>query len=392
VSTTLGYLECTFGVSGDKILAALIDAGADLAGLNAALAELGIGVSVEISATTANSIAAKRAHVDIASNQSERSWADIRVLIEGADLPSRVADDALAVFAALAETEAEVHGVEVDDVHFHEVGAADSIADIVGAAWCFHDLGIERLTASAITLGHGTVEARHGTLPVPAPATALLLKGVPTEGGSEPGELTTPTGAALVATLATTFGPQPAMRVAQTGVGAGSREMSVPNICRLFVGEAASCAGDEQVTLLATTIDDATPEQLAYAAERLLEEGALDVWRTPVVMKKGRAGVVFEVLATPADAPALAAALMDLTGSLGVRRSTLTRTIAEREIIEVETDMGRARVKVSRLPGRVTARAEYEDCARIAREHEIAIDEVARRIEDAARSRIEGAD
>jgi uncharacterized protein (TIGR00299 family) protein len=240
-----------------------------------------------------------------------------------------------------------------------------------------------------VTLGHGTVESQHGTLPVPAPATALLLEGVPTVGGTEAGEMTTPTGAAVVATLAGEYGSQPPMTVRRIGTGAGMRETNSPNICRVMVGEASESEQNERVALLATTIDDATPEQLAYAAERLLEEGALDVWRTPVVMKKGRSGVVFEVLARPTDASHLTDALMDLTGSLGVRRSEMARTIAAREIVEVDTALGRSRVKVSRLPGRLTARAEYDDCARIARERDMPIDEVARVIEEAARSELD---
>ena len=388
----LAYLEATFGLSGDKILAALIDAGADIGGLNDALGGLGIGVSVETQDVSVGSIAALGARVNVKGEQHQRTWRDIEALVADASLPSDVADGALRVFERLALAEAEVHGVDPADVHFHEVGAADSIGDIVGCVWCLSDLGIEHLACSEVTLGSGTADTQHGVLPVPAPATTLLLQTIPTRGGSERSEMTTPTGAAIVATLAESFGPPPAMTVSAIGTGAGTRETQVPNICRIFIGESESAeaigAGIESqvVVLIAATLDDVTPEHLAFASDELLSAGALDVWRTAVSMKKGRLGTTIEVLALPEDATRLSDLTMRLTGSPGTRMSVLARRVADREIVEVESRWGPARVKVMRLPGRLVARAEYDDCARIARDHGLAPEDVARSLEEAVRT------
>jgi uncharacterized protein (TIGR00299 family) protein len=388
----LAYLEATFGLSGDKMLAALLDAGADLDGLNGALGSLGIGVSVETEVATAGPIAARRARVVAAEDQPQRAWSEIETLMAESPLDEAVSERSREVFERLARAEATVHGIEPADVHFHEVGAADSIGDIIGCVWCLRDLGIEYLACSEIVTGSGTVEAQHGTLPVPAPATAVLLQGIPTRGGREPSEMTTPTGAVLAATLASSFGPPPAMTVTAIGTGAGTRETREPNVCRIFVGEAESAealaAGIESqvVVLLAATLDDITPEHLAFASDELLSAGALDVWRTAVSMKKGRLGTTIEVLALPEDATRLSDLTMRLTGSPGTRLSALARRIADREIIEVDSEWGPARVKVLRLPGRVVTHAEYDDCARIAREHGLAPEDVARSLEELVRA------
>jgi uncharacterized protein (TIGR00299 family) protein len=385
------YLEATFGLSGDKVLGALLDAGADLDGLNSALSALGIGLSVEAARVTKGPVAALQATVDIEAEQPQRSWAQIESLIRESPLDATVIDDACAIFERLAQAEAEVHGTDPAHVRFHELGAADSIADIVGCAWCLHDLGIEYLACSEVTTGSGTTASQHGTLPVPAPATSILLQGVPTRGGEQRSEMTTPTGAALVATLAKSFGPPPTMTVESIGTGAGTRELDVPNVCRAFVGEtesvdALSAGIDSQVVVsIATTLDDITPEHLAYAAEQLLEAGALDVWRAPVSMKKDRLGTTLEVLARPEDATELSDLTMQLSGSPGVRMSVLSRRVAGREIVEIESPWGPAHVKVARLPGRLVTHAEYDDVARIARENSLAPEDVARTLEGLAR-------
>jgi uncharacterized protein (TIGR00299 family) protein len=387
----LAYLEATFGLSGDKVLAALIDAGADVEALRHTLSSLDAGLSIELEETMVGSIAARRVRITPQGDQPRRTLSDIRSLLEASKLEPGVAERSLEVFERLAEAEAQVHGIEPGEVHFHEVGAADSIADIVGCIWCLDRLGIERVVCSEVTLGSGTVETEHGTLPVPAPATALLLRDVPTRGGREPGEMTTPTGAALAATQSSSFGPPPAMTVSAIGTGAGSRETDVPNICRVFIGESESAealdAGieSETVVTIAATLDDITPEHLAFAADELLASGALDVWRTPVSMKKGRLGTTIEVLARPEDATRLADETMRLTGSPGTRMSVLARRVAYREIVEVASEWGPARVKVSHLPGRILVHAEYDDCARIARAHGVAPEDVAKRLEELAR-------
>ena len=286
--------------------------------------------------------------------------------------------NALATFEALAYAEAAAHGTDVDSVHFHEVGALDSIADVVGVCAGVHALGISPLSASPVAVGSGTVATSHGVLPVPAPATARLLEGVPTVAGPAPCELTTPTGAALVRTLASAFGPSPAMVVRASGYGAGTRDIGTPNICRLLLGNATLAVSpeSEQVALLETNIDHLPAEELAYAAEALLAEGALDAWQTPIVMKKGRSAVMLSVLVPAAEAVAFSERVIALTGSLGVRRELLERTVAARESRTVETPWGPARVKVG--AGRV--RPEHDDVARIASEHHLPYRAVADQI------------
>jgi uncharacterized protein (TIGR00299 family) protein len=392
------YLEATFGLSGDKVLGALLDAGADLGGLDSALASLGIGLSVETERVTKGPIAALQATVNVEGEQPQRSWPQIESLIRESSLEEAVIDDACAVFECLAQAEATVHGTDPADVHFHEVGAADSIADIVGCTWCLHDLGIEYLVCSEVVTGTGTTGSQHGMLPIPAPATAVLLQGAPTRGGDQHSEMTTPTGAALVATLADSFGPPPAMIVDRIGTGAGTRDLDVPNVCRVFVGEAESAEAlgadieSQTVVSIAATLDDITPEHLAYAAQQLLEAGALDVWRTPVSMKKDRLGTTLEVLARPQDATDLSDLTMRLSGSPGVRMSVLSRRVAGREVIEIESPWGPARVKVARLPGRIVTHAEYDDVSGIARENSLAPEDVARTLEGIAREDLEGAE
>jgi len=310
-----------------------------------------------------------------------RAWADIRTQLESAALPEPVRERALSAFRVLAEEEAAVHGSAVDRVHFHEVGAIDSIADIVGVCAGVHALGIERLIVSAVAVGSGTVETSHGTLPVPAPATAALLEGVPVFAGPATGELTTPTGAALLCALADGFGPLPALTVLGSGYGAGTRDIGCPNVCRLLLGESAAqeptLTGDQRVVVLETNIDHLASEELAFAAEELLSTGALDVWQTPIVMKKGRSAVMLSVLALAEEAAALSARVVELTGSLGVRVVPMQRFVADREVMEVATPWGPARVKTG--AGRV--RPEHEDVARIAREHGLSYHDVADDIE-----------
>ncbi len=278
-----------------------------------------------------------------------------------------------------------MHGTAVDEVHFHEIGALDTILDVVGVALGLEALGVEELIATPLALGDGTVQTEHGLLPVPAPATALLLVGVPVLAGpgltsSEPaGELTTPTGAALVRVLATGYGPVPAMVPRVVGSGAGTRDLGYANVARITIGDrasstwagATSAGADlavETVTVLETNLDHLTPEEVAFAAEELLGEGALDVWQTPIVMKKGRAAVVLSVMCTPSDASALHARIHELTDTLGVRRTDVERSIVMREERTVPTRYGALRVKATRLNGHLQARPEYEDIARIARE------------------------
>jgi uncharacterized protein (TIGR00299 family) protein len=389
----IGYLDCSTGVSGDKFLGALLDAGTRIAeqggagftaaDLRDAIACIAPEARLDVERVLSRGISALSVTVTAEGDAPHRHWSDIRALIGDAEgLSAQVRSHALAVFEALAVAEAEIHGVDVESVHFHEVGAIDSIADIVGVCSGLHALGIDRLVISPIAVGSGTVETSHGTLPVPAPATAALLVGAPITPSSAEGELTTPTGAALVATLGDGYGPPPAMLLGESGYGAGMRDIGMPNVCRIMLGDPVLTAldedlGIERVVLLETNIDHVAPEELAFIAEELMAAGALDVWQTPIVMKKGRSAVMLSVLVAAYDSDPLAARTIALTGSLGVRRTVTERLVAQRDTREIATPWGAVRVKVG--AGRI--RPEHEDVARLAREHGIAYGDLVREIE-----------
>jgi len=413
----VAHLDCSSGVSGDKFLGALLDVGTqtgiftaeDLSKLAAALAP---EAQVDVDTTSSYGIAATtlkvktkmlqahgNAHHDAGApdegclHSAEvhgRSWASIRASIEALPtetLSEAARDKAILVFSELARVEAQIHGSTPDDVHFHEIGAADSIVDIVGACAALDALNITKLYATPPALGSGTVDTQHGILPVPAPATAALLLGIPTSMSAASGELTTPTGAALLK-LAEGFGPVPPLTPLHIGYGAGTRDIGQPNICRILIGqldEAAQQAmgflsdqgsstqegtdvlSKEDTILLETNIDHIAPEAVAFAGEQLLAEGALDVWVTPIAMKKSRAALTLSLLASTSEAEHFAARMMKLTGTLGVRASIQPRYIAERESATVDTKWGPVQVKIG--AGRV--RPEHEDIARIAREHNL---------------------
>lgn len=397
----IAYLECTSGISGDKFLGALLDAGAadgsfTLEHLNTALASLGLaGIEATAERVVRGGIAGLHVSIPAEENPPHRHWAAIRAMIEDAGLPEGARVRALRAFEALARAEATVHGTDPEHVHFHEVGAADSIADIVGVSLGLELLGIERLVCSTVAVGSGTTgRTAHGTLPVPAPATLELLAGAPVEAGVATGELTTPTGAVLVRVNADEFGPLPPMRPARIGYGAGTRETpGMPNVARLVIGHVLGVTATssdepaldaEPVALLETTIDHIAPEQVAFSAEELRAAGALDVWQSPTAMKKGRLGIELVVLARPDDAERLAQLVHDLTGSLGVRRTDLTRTVLERRVTEISGPWGPFRVKVSGVGASRRVRPEHDDIARIARATGMHYDEVARRLSEIA--------
>jgi pyridinium-3,5-bisthiocarboxylic acid mononucleotide nickel chelatase len=390
----IAWLDASSGISGDKFLGALLDAGVDLAVVREALDAVLPGEGeIRVERVTRGGIAGARVDVTETRAQPARHWPEIRALLEGSSLAPAVRDRAVAVFADLAAAEAEVHGVPEGSVHFHEVGAVDSIADIVGVVAGLAALGVDELVCSRVAVGSGAVQTSHGLLPVPAPATARLLVGLPAYAGEATGESTTPTGAALVRILADRFGPMPAMTVESVGHGAGSRETEVPNVARLLVGQAEVTADDDLEPVLATpgpgvstdlvvvlraVVDHVSAEHLAFALERLLEAGARDAWLTPVVMKKGRPGTEVAVLADIGDGGRLAAELMRHTGTLGVRVEDTVRFVAARGEATADTEFGPVRVKLG--PGQ-TVRAEYDDLARIARERDLTLAEV----EDAVR-------
>ena len=399
----IAYLDCTSGISGDKFLAALLDAGAagevfTLEHLNAALVGLGLtGVCAGAGREVRGGLSGLHLTIPAEENAPHRHWGDIRRMLESANLADGARDRALRTFEALARAEATVHGTKPESVHFHEVGAADSIADIVGVCLGLELLGVSRLVCSTIAVGSGvTGQTAHGILPAPAPATLELLAGAPIESGLASGELTTPTGAALVRVNADAFGPLPAMVPARIGYGAGTRETpGSPNVARIVLGHELLPATEprapetdaaplEPVVLLETTVDHIAPEQVAFAAEELREAGALDVWQTPAAMKKGRLGIELVVLSRPEDAERLIQAVHDLTGSLGVRRTQLERSVLARHVREAEGPWGGFRVKVSGEGDSRRVRPEHDDIARIARATGMHYGEVTRRLREAA--------
>lgn len=372
----LAYLDCIGGIAGDMTLAALIEAGVSETELLDALRTLPLsGWQWRSERVEIEAIYARRVYITHDEDQPHRHLSDVQEIIEQGDLPMRVKQNAAAVFTRLAEAEAAVHGTTPDRVHFHEVGAVDAILDVVGACWGFHALGVERIVCSPLPMGRGFVQAAHGSLPLPAPAVVELLRGVPTYGIPIQGETVTPTGAALAVALSHRFGLQPPMRWEQIGYGAGHANRPLPNLLRIFVGESTdafqSPAGDwESIVQIETNLDNATPQQLGYVMERALAEGALDVFFTPVQMKKNRPGVQITVLASPDRADALMNLLLRETPTLGVRYSLMNRRCLQRDHLQVETAFGIVRVKRARDGERIVHLApEYEDCATLALQH-----------------------
>jgi uncharacterized protein (TIGR00299 family) protein len=367
------YLDAFSGISGDMLVGALADAGAPQDALLDGLHGLGLGASYEFTRTRRGGISATKFHVKGGESSAHRHLHHILEILDRAPLPERVRRDAAAVFRRLGEAEARVHALPLEKVHFHEVGAVDSIADVVGACLGFALLGIEGVFCSAVNVGRGTVHTEHGTLPVPAPATAELLRGKPVYAQGPEAELTTPTGAAVAVTLAQEFGPMPPMRLHETGYGAGTRDFpGQPNVLRVLTGERSGAAEATTVSVIEANLDDASPEVLGYATERLLEAGALDVALAPLVMKKGRPGTLLQVVARPEDRERLAALVFAETTTLGVRWWTAERRVQERRWVDVETRYGRVRIKV----GESTWAPEYEDCRRLAREAGVPLKDV----------------
>ncbi|MDP2999745.1 MAG: nickel pincer cofactor biosynthesis protein LarC [Bryobacterales bacterium] len=360
------YFDAFSGIAGDMTVGALIDAGAAFEPLAGALDSLGMGAAFRIEKVKRGGIAATRFVVEGGEQRAHRHLPHILRMIDAGALPDQVKENATAIFRKLGEAEARVHGVPVEKVHFHEVGAVDSIADIAGAAMGLFLLGVDQVHASPVNVGGGAVTTEHGLLPVPAPATVALLEGRPVFSRGPQTELTTPTGAAILATLAVSFGPLPPMRISGAGFGAGTKEFKdQANVLRVILGEASGAAEAVSVAVLEANIDDSTPETLGYAMERLLEAGALDVTLTPVHMKKNRPGVMLTVLARPEDRERLAALVFAETSTLGLRIHMAERRVEARSVVEVETRFGKLRVKVS-ASGAFAP--EYEDCRKLARE------------------------
>jgi pyridinium-3,5-bisthiocarboxylic acid mononucleotide nickel chelatase len=357
------YFDCFAGISGNMVLGALLDAGVDRRHLLSQLERLSVPFGLQDEKVDRSGISCTHVKVAAPDESGHRHLSTIRGIIEGSGLSAAIVSRSLAIFEKLAEAEAEVHGVTPDKVHFHEVGAVDAIVDIVGACIGFEMLGIERFVSSPVRLGKGFIEMDHGTFPVPPPAVASLLKGVPVFSGSLEGEFTTPTGAAIIATVCDSYTSLPEMVVEALGYGAGTRVYDrFPNALRVFVGEAAEAeVSPEQLFVVECNIDDASPQDLGFVTEKALGAGALDCWLTPVQMKKGRPGNVVSILCRPAARAAMTELLFAETPTLGVRCQSVHRTALERETHDVDTEFGTIRVKVGLRNGSRTAMPEFDD-------------------------------
>jgi uncharacterized protein (TIGR00299 family) protein len=374
------YLDCFSGISGDMCLAALIDAGVDQNILRGELRKIPLQHwDLNFSKENSYGITGTRAKVTIGNGrQPHRHFTDIIKIIRDSSLPENVKDLSINIFSRLAVAEGKVHGVPAEDVHFHEVGAVDSIIDIIGTSLAVSLLNVDRIICSPLPTGSGYVRCRHGLLPVPAPATAELLKGVPLRGTDVEGELVTPTGAAIATTLSVEFGSRPEMKLTDIGYGLGSNDYGIPNFLRVFLGNQAgreNLSDIEPIVVIETNIDDMNPEFFGHVMDRLAESGALDVFVSPAYMKKNRPGHIITTLCRPADRDALIKIMLEETTTLGVRFREEKRAVLKRSIEEIETSYGKVRVKFA-LSGegkRIKAAPEYEDCKKIAREKGIPI-------------------
>jgi uncharacterized protein (TIGR00299 family) protein len=387
----IAYLDCQSGISGDMTLAALVDAGVSLADVQVGIDSLGIaGLRLETTEVKKKGFRAFKLTVHHEPEHKHRHVHHITDMIDASKITERQKKLAKRIFVRLGEAEAKVHGTTIQKVHFHEVGAVDSIADIVGSAIAWDLLGVDRVVSSPVPTGRGFIEIAHGRCSIPAPATAELLKGIPLAPSDVEAELTTPTGAAIVATLVESFGPLPPMRIERIGYGAGDRELEAqPNILRLLVGEAVEQgAGDEQLWIVETNLDDSPGEVVGYCIERLWEAGALDVYTTPIQMKKNRPGMLVSVLCEQPAVEQVEAILFSETTTLGVRRWPVSRRKLQRRPHSVATPWGAIEGKLAIVPGRSpTFSPEYESCRRAALANHVplrTVMEAARRAFDAA--------
>jgi len=373
----LAYFDCFCGISGDMTLGAFIDIGVPLSWLKDSLTKLPLK-DFDLSAESIfrSGIKAQGVHVITKNTSRSRHYAEIKDLVKNSPLPKKVKEKSLEIFERLAIAEAEIHGQPKEKVHFHELGGIDAIVDIVGTALCLEYLGIEKVVASRIPLGNGFVSCQHGTLPVPAPATLSILKGTPVYGTEIPYELVTPTGAAIITSLADSFENIPDMIVEKTGYGAGKRELkTIPNLLRIIIGTPANHISDYQkdrISVVETCIDDMNPEFFGFLMDRLFEEGALDVYLIPVFMKKNRPGTMIQVLCVEDRKKSIINRILSETTSLGVRYYDVQRTKLVRENITIKTSYGDVQIKRIKDPnGSVRLVPEYEVCKKIALEKEI---------------------
>jgi pyridinium-3,5-bisthiocarboxylic acid mononucleotide nickel chelatase len=397
----LAYFDCIAGASGDMMLGALLDAGLPEETLREQLARLRLAdFDLRIRRVDKNGFSATKVDVLVTDEVPARHLPEIEAVVQASDVAAAIKAQAIAIFRRLGEVEAGIHGTTLEQVHLHELGGIDTIVDVVGVLAGLAALEVERVVVSPLPLGRGFVGGAHGPIPLPAPATIALLKGVPVTGSNIEKELVTPTGAALLTSLAAEFGPIPAMTLQASGYGAGGRDLPIPNVLRVLLGEAATpfreagashlgystAAASETLTLLETNIDDLNPEIYDYTLTRLFEAGALDVFLSPLQMKKNRPAILLRVLCRPEQVDPLLAILFAETSTLGVRQQTVLRHCLARTSHTVETPYGPVRVKVASWgAGQVKAAPEYEDCRRLAELSGAPLREVYQAAEQAAR-------
>ena len=388
------YLDCAMGAAGDMLAAALLELLDDPAAFVAGLNALGLP-GVQYTAEPSTKCGIRGTHLRVTVHGAEEgepdhdhaehhhhhhhTMADIEAIVRGSALPERVQGSVLAVYDRIAQAESRVHGEPVEEIHFHEVGALDAVADIAAVCWLMDRLGADEIVCSPVHVGSGQVRCAHGLLPVPAPAAAELLRGVPIYGGAVPGELCTPTGAALLRQFVTRFGELPAMTLDRVGYGMGKKDFERPNCVRAILGETA--AADDTVCELRCNVDDMTGEAIGFATERLLAAGALDVYTAPIGMKKSRPGTLLCVLCRDRDRETILQAIFRHTTTLGVRRTALQRHTLSRRIETMQTPLGAVRCKISTGYGTERRKFEYDDIARLARENECSIQEVLEKIQ-----------
>ena len=377
----VAHFDCFSGVSGDMVLGAVIDAGVPAEAIRTALDSLGLPIQLEVEHVKRCGFAATKATIAAADQEDYRFLSDVEAILARALTPTQ-RELAATIFRKVAVAESTVHGMPLERVHFHEVGALDSIADIVGAAVGLDWLAVEKFTSSPVPTGSGTVKCAHGIMPVPTPGTAELLRGVPLAPSAIKTELTTPTGAAILTAVVSEYTTTPAMTMERIGHGAGTKDfIEQPNILRLMLGtaevpHAPNTPETDTVVMLETNLDDVAPEIVGYCCERLFAAGALDVFALPIQMKKNRPGVLLSVICATEKANELEAIVFRETGTFGIRRTSATRSKLQREAVLIETPWGRVKAKRGWRSGLEVLTPEYEDCARLAREHDIPLRDV----------------
>ncbi len=399
------YLECSMGAAGDMLMSALWEIIPNKQGFLEKMNSLGLpGVHIEAEETVKSGVKGTHMKVTVYGEEElslgendhvheehhhhghhHTGISDINGIIDGTDLSDKVKKDAKAVYAMLADAESRVHGESMEHIHFHEVGTLDSVADVLGVCLLMDMIGAEKTVVSPVHVGSGYVRCAHGILPVPAPATALLLEGVPSYSGNIEGELCTPTGAALLKYFADEFGSMPVMSSESIGYGMGTKEFERLSCVRAFLGE--SCNEKEKITKLECNIDDMTGEDIGFAMDMLFKEGARDVYTQSIGMKKSRPGIMLSVLCLPEDADRFAALIMKYTSTIGIRRLDLDKYQLPRNIDEVETCYGSVRVKTSEGMGVRKAKAEYDDLAKLAEENGVSLDDIRKAVSEATKER-----